>query len=62
MKDVLMHVEKIWTHREMTVHPGPVEEELLSSLHVNKFKGDKRFDFHTQKPAFADIGSGVKDR
>lgn len=32
--------------REITVHPGPAEEELFSSLGGNKFKGDKLFNFN----------------
>lgn len=56
--------DKIWTSpqsmvegtsevlREMIVHPGPAEEDFLSSPHGNKFKGGKLFDLNTPKPAF----------
>ncbi|KAL6461570.1 hypothetical protein MHYP_G00297140 [Metynnis hypsauchen] len=41
--------------REIMVHPGPAEEEFFSSLQGNKFKGDRLFEFNTQKPAFDDM-------
>uniref|UniRef100_A0A1A8BG53 HAT C-terminal dimerisation domain-containing protein n=1 Tax=Nothobranchius kadleci TaxID=1051664 RepID=A0A1A8BG53_NOTKA len=43
--------------KEIIVHPGPAETEFFSSLDGNKFKGDKIFDCHTQKPAFDDMKS-----
>ena len=43
--------------REIIVHPGPAGEEFFSSLHSNKFKGEKLFAFLTQKPAFDDMKS-----
>lgn len=52
--------------REIIVQPGPAEEEFFSSLDGNKFKEDKIFDCHTQKPAFDDmksryVGSLIKE-
>ncbi|XP_072542830.1 zinc finger protein 862-like [Salminus brasiliensis] len=46
------------TLRELMVYPGPAEEEFFSSLQGNKFKGDKLFEFNTQKTAF----DGMKNR
>ncbi len=43
------------TLREIITLRGPAEEEFFSSLEVNKFKGDKLFDIHIQKPAFDEI-------
>ncbi|MBN3273150.1 ZN862 protein, partial [Polyodon spathula] len=43
--------------KELTVNPGASEEEFFNSLEDNKFKGDKMFDCHTQKPAFDNVKS-----
>ncbi len=43
--------------RQLITHPGPAEQEFFSCLEGNKFKGDKLFECHTQKPAFDSMKS-----